>query len=184
MPDIIDIVDRLPRDTRDPNWKLRALSSITRIVVHYDAVKVPRPKDGHPGYDPVARYVEQARYHIGKNWNEGGGQPVYGFGLMYHYRVSTDGRIWRTQPEELITWHAHAANLSGLAICCDLGPGQRPTQAQLKGLKELLDHLCYHRPDIPASRPDVWGHGELKKAGNNTACPGALLKWVQTYRQG
>lgn len=184
MPDIEDIVDRLPRDPRDPNWKLRVLGSITKIVVHYDAVKVPRPKNGQISYDPVARYIEQARYHIGKNWNESGGPPVYGFGLMYHYRVSVDGRTWRTQPEELVTWHAHAANLNGLAICCDLGPGQKPTEPQLMGLKSLLDHLCYHRPDIPAGRPDVWGHGELKKAGNSTECPGALLAWVQAYRQG
>ena len=184
MPKIIDIVDRLPRDTRDPNWKMRSLSKITRIVVHYDAVKAPPPKEGKPGYNPVTRYIEQARYHIGKNWNEGGGRPVYGFGLMYHYRISADGRIWQTQPEELVTWHAHGANLSGVAICCDLGPSQKPTEAQIEGLKSLLDHLCYRRPDIPAGRTDVWGHGELREAGNSTKCPGSLLNWVQSYRQG
>ena len=107
-----------------------------------------------------------------------------GFGLMYHYRVSADGRIWRTQPEELVTWHARAANYNGLAICCDLGPGQTPPQAQVAALKALLDWLCFHRPEIPASRPDVWGHGELHREGNQTACPGHLLEWVQAYRKG
>jgi N-acetyl-anhydromuramyl-L-alanine amidase AmpD len=103
---------------------------------------------------------------------------------VYHYRVSADGRIWRTQPETLLTWHAHAANHGGLAICCDLGPGQRPTEKQLEGLKELLDWLCYHRPDIPAGRKEVYGHGELKRDGNRTVCPGLLRKWVQAYRKG
>jgi hypothetical protein len=51
-------------------------------------------------------------------------------------------------------------------------------------LKSLLDHLCYQRPDIPAGRKDVWGHGELKKAGNQTNCPGLLVGWVQKYREG
>ncbi len=87
---------------------------------------------------------------------------------------TADGRVWRTQPEELVTWHAHAANLNGLAICCDLGPGQKPTDEQVTALNALLDHLCLHRPDIPAGRKDVWGHGELHKEGNKTTCPGGM----------
>lgn len=182
MPDITDIIDKLPRKPGDPNWHIRPLGSITRIVVHYDAVAVPVMQDGKPGYDPLRRYIEQALYHISKNWNEGAGPVVHGFGLMYHYRVSADGRLWQTQPETLVTWHARAANYSGLAICCDLGPGQQPSQPQLDGLRALLDWLCHHRPDIPAGTPDVWGHGELRKAGNSTPCPGGLLTWVQQYR--
>src|SRR5438270_11270528 len=162
---ITDIIDKLPRKPDDPNWTTRPLSAVTRIVVHYDAVRVPPSKNGKLGYDPMQRYIEQARYHIQKNWNEGSGPAVHGFGLMYHYRVSADGKLWRTQPEELMTWHARAANYSGLAVCCDLGPGQQPLDAQLEGLRSILDWLCHHRPDIPAGQADVWGHGELKKAG-------------------
>lgn len=182
MLEVTDIINKLPRQPDNPNCHIRLLGSITKIVVHYDAVYVPPTKGGTLVYDPLARYIEQALYHIHKNWNEGAGPIVRGFGLMYHYRVSADGRIWRTQPEELVTWHAHAANYSGLAICCDLGPGQTPPQQQIDGLQSLLDHLCYERPDFPASRPDVWGHGELTQAGNHTPCPGALLAWVQAYR--
>lgn len=186
MLQIENVIDRLPRNPQDPNWKLRRLSEITRIVVHYDAVPVPLPAPGDvsPGYDPVRRYITQARYHMRKNWNDGSGPAVRGFGLMYHYRVSADGRVWRTQPEELLTWHARAANRSGLAICCDLGPGQSPPDAQLDGLESLLLRLCYHRPDIPAGRVDVWGHGELSKLGNSTHCPGLLLGWVRAFRGG
>jgi hypothetical protein len=181
---IIDIAGRLPRKPEHPYWKLRRLNEITRIVVHYDAVRVPPAKQQKLAYDPLTRYIEQARFHIGKNWNDGRGTPVFGFGLMYHYRVSADGRVWRAQPEELVTWHARDANQNGLAICCDLGPGQKPTIEQMAGLESLLNWLCYHRPDIPAGRADVWGHGELRKAGNQTPCPGALLSWVQAYRRG
>jgi N-acetylmuramoyl-L-alanine amidase len=181
---ITDITLQLPRHPTDPNYRTRPMSAITKIVVHYDAVAVPPPKDGALGYDPIARYISQAKYHMGKNWNEGRGPIVRGFGLMYHYRVSADGRLWRTQPDNLVTWHARNANYAGLAVCCDLGPGQQPTQAQLVGLNALLHHLCYERPDFPASRPDVWGHGELTDAGNHTPCPAALTPWVREYRRG
>ncbi len=184
MLELIDVVEKLPRNPQDPNWRLRRLADITCIVVHYDAVPIAASVDGVPGYDPVERYINQARFHMSKNWNEGAGPAVYGFGLMYHYRVSADGRVWRTQPEELVTWHARAANWHGLAICCDLGPGQPPAEAQLAGLEWLLRRLCYHRPDIPAGRRDVWGHRELGKAGNRTRCPGLLLEWVREFRGG
>jgi hypothetical protein len=42
-------------------------------------------------------------------------------------------------------------------------------------MHDLLDHQCYHRPDFPASRSDVYGHGELQRDGNYTPCPGLLL---------
>jgi hypothetical protein len=181
---IENIAEQLPRNPAHPQWKLRPVSGITRIVVHYDAVRVPPMKEGVLSYDPVARYTAQARYHVSRNWNNGSGPVVRGFGLMYHYRVSADGRLWRTQPERLITWHARNANRSGLAVCCDLGAGQSPGAAQLRGLRALLDWLCYRRPDLPAGRSDVWGHGELRAAGNATACPGGLAAWVRAYREG
>jgi hypothetical protein len=185
LPEIIDVSEKLPRNTQSRYWRLRPPGAIRTIVVHYDAVAVPPAGEGDaPGYDPPARYAAQARYHMEKNWNAGDGPPVRGFGLMYHYRVSADGRIWRTQPEGLVTWHARDANYAGLAVCCDLGPGQEPAQVQIAGLKALLDWLCTGRPDIPACRKDVWGHGELVREGNSTPCPGALLAWVRLYRNG
>jgi N-acetylmuramoyl-L-alanine amidase len=181
--EIIDVINKLPSKPDDRNRQTRPLRAITKIVVHYDAVEVPPGTHDAIAYDPLERYIAQANYHIGKNWNEGAGPPIRGFGLMYHYRVSSDGRIWRTQPEELVTWHARAANYHGLAVCCDLGTGQEPTAAQITGLSTLLDYLCFHRPEFPAGRHDVWGHGELTAAGNHTPCPGDLLGWVRAYRE-
>lgn len=52
--------------------------------------------------------------------------------------------------------------------------GQVPTAAQLASLHALLTWLCYHRPEMPAGRADVFGHGELVQYGNETHCPGSF----------
>jgi hypothetical protein len=88
MLEITDIIDKLPCKPDDPNRRTRSLSAITKIVVHYDAVRVPPAEGSAIAYDPVARYVAQANYHIAKNWNEGAGPVVHGFGLMYHDRYN------------------------------------------------------------------------------------------------
>ncbi|MEO5953479.1 MAG: peptidoglycan recognition family protein [Chloroflexia bacterium] len=184
-PTITNIIADLPRKPDSPTYKTRPISAITRIVVHYDAVPIPPPTKQDPTstYNPIHRYIDQAKYHIARNWNDGPAGPIVkGFGLMYHYRVSADGQIYQTQPENAILWHARAANPISLAICCDLGPNQTPSDAQLVALFTLLNYLCYHRPDFPASRKDVYGHGELKQQGNRTNCPGDILSFVQSYR--
>jgi hypothetical protein len=176
-PTIRDIRQLMP--SANGGWKeYRELRHIRLIVVHYDA-------QWRPGkYDAVERLKAQARYHIGKVWGyDRKRRPIYGFGLMYHYSITGDGQVLWTQPEELVTWQARNANPYALGIKCDLGDGQEPTLAQLASLKEVLDWLCYHRPDIPAGRKDVWGHSELTQYGNSTKCPGALLPYVQRYRR-
>jgi len=177
-PEIINLIGKLP--TAHPEYEAhRKVGEIVRIVVHYDDEVRP---DGP--YDPVARYISQARYHIQKNWAQPGKPPIYGFGLMYHYKVAGDGRLFATQPETLITWNSNAWNPGALAICLDCGDGQMPTCEQLDTLHKFLMWVCYHRPEFPAGRKDVWGHGEGKSAGNNTNCPGPFLQYVQAYRGG
>jgi hypothetical protein len=174
-PTVYDIIDRLP-SANEQLKRWRELSQIRRIVVHID--DFPRPE----AYDPVARYRAQARYHIfERNWNPGG-EHLQGFGLMYHYRISGDGRVWRTQPERLVTWHASSWNRTGLAVCCDAAERQSPTDAQLGALRGLLLCLCYRRPDIPAGRRDVFGHTE--EPGTEKSCPAKYLPWVQRFRKG
>jgi len=177
-PTITDIVEQLPKANMD-NEQRRALSEIKDIIVHYDAQNVRQ--DGP--YDHLARFTAQTRYHIQKNWVT---PPrfVPGFGLMYHYKITADGKIYKTQPETLVTWQANNANRRGLGVCCDLGSNQEPTKAQLAALAEVLNWLTSGRPDIPAGRSNVWGHIELKADGNSTLCPGRLLPYVQRYRAG
>lgn len=182
MPGIVDIVELLPSEAVSLKRVARPLSSVHSIVVHIDAV--PLPWAGLVAYDPVARYVERAHEQIRRNWNAGAGPRVRGFGLMSHYRVSADGRIWRTQPEEVVTWHTEGRNVESLAVFCDLGWEQSPTEAQLRGLRTLLDWLCLERTDLPLGRADVWGHRECARVPGDKLCPGNLLPWVRAYRWG
>jgi hypothetical protein len=185
--DIINLVGQLP----EANLHLagqRSLHQITKIVVHHDAQLRPGK------YNPAERYKEQARFHIRKNWGEVGKPPIPGFGLMYHLKMDGAGRVYQCQPFTRPTWNSRGANWAALAICIDGGDGQAPAPGQLQGLHELLDLLCYHYPEFPAGRKDVWGHGELTAKrlrelslpgpGNSTACPGLFLPYVQKYRNG
>src|SRR3954451_18254951 len=182
MLHIIDVSAALPGEVGRVGWVVRAAGDIRSVVVHIDGV--PLPWAGMVAYDPLERYAAQAREHMRRNWNAGVGPRVRGFGLMWHYRVSADGRVWRTQPEEVITWHAAYHNRQAIAVCCDLGREQAPTEAQLRGLGGLLDWLCRERTDIPATHGDVWGHRECTLLASDKLCPGNLLPWVQSYRFG
>src|SRR3989449_2914997 len=120
-PQIIDIRNRIPH-AHPENAQQRVLADIRTGIWHYDAVHAPDE------YDPVERYRSQARYNIGKVWGyDESRRPLYGFTLMYHYRVSRDGRIWWVNNPELITWQARGANHRGLGLCTDLGEGQETT---------------------------------------------------------
>jgi hypothetical protein len=174
-----DISGELPREHAE-NAEYRTLEEISTGIWHYDAVHAPDE------YDPVERYRKQAEYHIGKVWGyDKKGRPLYGFGLMYHVRVSRKGEVFLANDFTLVTWQARGANHRGLGVCADLGPGQEPTKEQVEGMRRVSDWLSYERPDIPhLTRPNWFGHGELRNDGNATDCPGRLLPHVQSYRAG
>lgn len=174
---ITDIIDRLPT-AHSEFRKSRPLGAIRRFVVHIDDEARPER------YDPVARYAAQARYHIsGRNWNaDPKGAWVAGFGLMYHYKIAGDGRLFRTAAETDVLWHASSWNWEGLGICVDCRETQEPTPEQLGGLYGLLMWLCYRRPEIPAGRKDVWGHTE--EPSTTKSCPAKVLPWVVKFRKG
>ncbi len=174
-----NIILRLPGGdgSINPQYRrMRGASTVRLRAVHYD--DQPRPEGA---YDPVARYTDQANYHIAKDWDVPNG--VRGFGLMYQFRVSGDGRIWQTQPIELITWSVTNANPFTVSTCLDCGQNQQPTQEQLTSLLWLLDvYLPTVCPNAP--KRATYGHGELTQYGNSTSCPGAVLSWVKDYRKG
>lgn len=152
------------------------------IGVHYDAQR----RD--PVYDAVRRYQEQGRYHINKVWGYDDGQPIYGFSLMYHWKIAGNGELFYCQPMELRTWSIRNGNHRTINICLDCGANQAPTKAQLKTLKALLDVLCFECPEFPAGQKNVWGHKETGPGGpgpnfgNSTDCPGQVLPYVVSYR--
>ena len=147
--------------------------AIKLIVVHWDVSEAPFAD----GYDPPAVYAREARAHIAKDW--GGGS--YGYGLMYHERVSRDGRIWLTRPAEHVAWACSAANRLSYNLCVDAGPDWDATPSQVAALADRVERL---RTDFALPGTAVWGHGELLAYGNQTQCPGDLLtSWCRQYRR-
>ncbi len=185
-PVILDWRKKLPRGSQPVVY--RAPGEIAYIGVHYDGAP-PRPA---PGYNILARQIDEANYHIHKNWNTNPkGSPIYGSGLMYHYIIGGDGTIAQTRDESEILWHICNGNRVCLAVKVDCGQGQEPTAEQLSSLNKMLTWLCYHRPDIPADRAHTYGHGECggqygggPRWGNATDCPGRLLPYVRRWRAG
>ena len=184
-PVVWDLADVLP-SAHPEQRRSRPLAAIRRIVVHIDDQHRP------PRYSPSARYFGQAKDHINRNWQTDPRKPaVYGFGLMYHYKLSYTAlapgeapvaRIWRVQPETLVTWHASSWNYEGLAICIDSSAAQAPNEEILAELHKWLMWQCYRRPEIPAGRADVYGHTE--EPGTTKSCPARYLPWVQRFRKG
>ena len=152
----------------------------------YDAIMVPPgEEDGTLGYDPIGRYRRQALHHVERNWNEDGGPIVRGFGHMYHYRVSADGRLWRTQPEELITWHARAANLNGLGICCDLGPSRMPATHPTGGIEGSTRLALLPSPGDSRHEARRMGSWRASQAGKQHYVSwGAALMGASLSREG
>lgn len=168
--DIIDLRDKLPKVNR--HIVRRKPSQITMIAVHH----VGDGRVWSNTYDAFKEYVNEANYHINKDW--GGG--YFGNGLQYHYKIARDGKVYRTRDIEEITWHAMNANPIAVAVCLDGDLTlQDPTAAQIDALEELLNELR-NWLHIPQGR--VFGHGELKQYGNSTQCPGRALSAVIRYR--
>ena len=108
--------------------ELRDPSEIELIAVHWSGGSYPE------GYDPVAAYVREARDHIARDW--GGG--AHGYGLMYHERISRDGRVWQTRPAEHVVWAVTRANRIAYNLCLDAGPTCEPAGAQMAALHERV----------------------------------------------
>ena len=160
---IQDIRAVLPRNG---TWMQRPLSAIKQITVHYDAVDAPDQ------YDAVGRLTSEAYYHIEKDW--GGGSR--GDGIMYSVSVARDGLAYWMRDLEDVTWHCGAPNYSSLAIKCDGGANQAPTDQQRASCDAIIRVLVDHMVEIPASAPDVWGHWEMQRFGGlSTACPGKFI---------
>lgn len=176
----------LPYDPRRPYLQKRKIGEIDYLAVHYDEITLP--ERGLPQESDLPRMVGIARYHMAKNWVAPRQKPAYGHGFMYAYYV-TPSAVYQTRPEDDVTWSVCDGNRKTLSICCSLGKGQEPPARLLTNLRGLLLWLCYQRPDFPAGRSDVYGHGELGRIygggpdfGNNTVCPGGLLEWVRLFR--
>ncbi|RMH03536.1 MAG: N-acetylmuramoyl-L-alanine amidase [Planctomycetota bacterium] len=149
-----------------------------RITVHHSAE--PLHSDSLAAAKAEVRRIQQ--YHQdGHGWAD----------LGYHFLIDRSGRVFEGRP--LTAQGAHAGgsnNVGNIGICllgnyaADPDRGgeylvvQRPTEAQLQALRELLESLRAH---YGIARSEVHGHLEYR----DTACPGPILEdWVRRYRSG
>ena len=146
--EMIDIRDQLPRNG---TYMKRPLSAVTQIAVHWDAEWRPHE------YDSIARYKRQAQYHINKDW--GGG--AHGDGLMYAYKIDNVGDTFWCRNLDEVLWNVGGRpNYYTLPVCFDCGSRQLATREQAEGFEKLIEELCYHHPEFPATQGDVHGHRE------------------------
>ena len=140
---IVDIREDLARG-HSRKYATRPLRSIEKLVVHHSGTRGGTPKSF-------------AWHHVhARGWP----------GIGYHYVVSPDGVVFKTNALTTVSYHARGANLSGLGICL-VGDFNRsePTDAQMESLTELLGLLLRYYP-----KARIVPHREVR--GSRTSCPG------------
>lgn len=154
-------------------WKhsmgLRKLSDIKYVVFHHDASLAPET------YDAVDLYTHEAAYHISKGWGH----------LGYSMRIARDGTVYQTVPLEEIGVHAgnYRYFRNSFGVCLDGSfDRQKPSDAQLKAVKDLMVYLAHKRPDLPGVvEKSMYVHKEVRILP--TFCCGDVVKnIVKTYR--
>lgn len=146
------------------SWYTRELKNITKITVHHTASTFSGTDD--------EILMHHYKGHVANDWP----------GLSYHFIILKNGNIYQINELNWVTWH-DTQNWDSIGVCLDgyfhPSVNEKPTDAQLKSLKFLLDNLCTEHPEFPADYDDVVGHRERSA----TACPGDLLfPYVTEYR--
>lgn len=155
---ILNIVKQLP--WKGSNGKMN-LKNINTLVVHHDAVLVPR------AYNTLERIKSESKAHIANNWGH----------ISYHYIIDNVGDIYQCLPEDEIGYHAGniAVNKNSISVCLHGDfTRQEPTKKQIKALTEFCEWMFTKRPDIPKIvKSSLKGHKEVRLAP--TSCPGTSL---------
>lgn len=159
--EIEDVSQKLP--FRASNGR-RALVDMNYVVVHHDAHLT------QDTYDAVARYIEQANYHISKGWNH----------ISYHLRIARDGKIRKVLPFNEIGYHAGnwKYNKTGIGVCLDGDfSKQEPTKDQLISLERVLAYFDHETPEMPAlTHRGFFAHGEVRLSP--TFCPSPKIRAI------
>lgn len=162
---IIDVRNNVPRVAAREVGRA-AKSSIT---VHWNGPPIPA------GVDPFALIVADANYHISKDWSPAPGIQG-GDGIMYHFLIAPDGRVYKTRDDDAVLWHCGVGigNFFSYAVQVmvggdSTGVGDPVTSAQYTSLAQLIAHL---------GLDDVKPH----KIWSGTACPGLeLTAWISRH---
>lgn len=93
-------------------------------------------------------------------------------GIGYHYLIRKDGMIEQGRRPDMVGAHALGHNKNSVGVCLagnfDIG---KPTQAQMKAVKELCRWLCQKYGLDSTQKGVIVGHRDV----NDTACPGKNL---------
>lgn len=140
---IIDLADKLPRGSK--RYKTRPIAAISKIVVHHSATTSGTPE-------------AFARYHVeDRRWP----------GIGYHYVIDKQGRVYKTNHADVISYHASGINSISLGVCLvgnfDV---EQPPAAQWQALVGLLKDLMAAYGVKPHN---VIGHREVPAP---KSCPG------------
>ncbi len=173
---IKNIIKDLPYNSNPKmKWNKRAISKISKIVVHQELA------DGT--IESVNRYhiTPAPDNHLDKN-----GAPH----ICYHFAIRKNGEICQCNELDDITWHVKGYNTVGVGIMLQgdfdakaakhKGKNKKPTKEQIDSLKKLLDYLVNELLSR-LEKKDVYGHLELQVS--KKVCPGDdVMKFIREYR--
>lgn len=128
--------------------------SIEDIVIHHS---------GFPdGRDSTAEAIH--RFHRDTNgWA----------GIGYHYFIRKDGMIEQGRRPGYVGAHAYQHNQTSIGICLSGNfEFQKPSEAQMESVKELVAWLCAKYGLNPGKKAVIVGH---KDVCEDTSCPGIHL---------
>lgn len=160
---IQDMSAILPTNANVLPYPLRPLADIRRFIIHHTAT----PPTTTP--QRIAEYIVNER-----------NLP----GMTYHYCITSEGQIFRTQTAETLSTHAgnFSADSLGIALIGNFNETM-PSQAQLKAASTLIGQLAVQF-SIPVSQETVRGYGELAQTFSpGTTWPqwrGTLIQQAQT----
>jgi N-acetyl-anhydromuramyl-L-alanine amidase AmpD len=135
----------------------------TYIIVHHSGT--PRDKTT---FESINEYHRQL-------WNF---KSSLGYYIGYHYLIVGSGKLYQGRAENEEGAHARGWNDKSIGVCLTGDfMTEKPSNEQLKTLKELLDNLC---KKWNIKKENIKGHREVWQ----TLCPGDnLMVWIETYRR-
>lgn len=144
--EVINVVKTLPRHTTK-RYSIRATGFINGTIIHHSAGGVNQTPE------QIAAYHVNTRHYPG---------------VGYHFMIDKMGRVFKTQNQTTLSYHAGAGqNKKHLGICL-IGNFEQvaPSVEQIHSLEDLLVELLRVYPGWYV-QPHQWVHA--------TACPGKNL---------
>jgi hypothetical protein len=91
-------------------------------------------------------------------------------GIGYHFLVRKDGQVYQGRPLDVLGAHTLNENSDSIGICLEGRLTQeKPTEAQINSLKELLSYIRGIYGNLPFK-----GHKDYM----STDCPGSLMEYM------